>query len=80
MQQVIDPSTLDLTDPINYNIDDDTFEYNKDGTNLKCTGDKVKCVDWFADEIQEQINAENPARFVFDDGKNKADGTLYFMK
>lgn len=79
MQQVLDPTTLDLTDPEFYNIVNDTFEFNKDGKQVKCTGDKVKCVDWFKNEIEEQVNAASPARFNFSDGDNHAEGTMYFM-
>lgn len=52
MHQMIDPSTLDLTNPDNYVVDEDSVLYNKDGKTLTCVG-SVECVQWFEDAIKE---------------------------
>lgn len=92
MHRVVKPDTLDLKDPANYQFGGDSFSYNKDDVSLRCEKDSVRCQEWFLKAIEEQeqpdfVPADNTVvgnssegSFTYKSGRDKASGTLDFMK
>lgn len=71
---------------------EDSFLYQKDGVSLKCQGDKVRCADFFKEQITKQQDPNfvqkdsvppgdvSEGTFTIKNGRDYAEGTLDFMK
>lgn len=81
-----------LSDPENFEVDEENFNYNKTPVAVNCENDSTRCSKWFKDAIDQQsqpdyikqadttpLGREGEGNFTYTSKRDDAQGTLDFF-